>query len=183
MGTWYWAYKSRAKKYETAPICSTFSGFTGSQELAGKSLRTSTFEMAVGMKKFRICVLFAEAISAEYFSFTRSILMTILDCPAHSQTSPKRTSFRDFSLIVISYGPPAGVAGNVQAQFPLEFPIAWIFFPLKVTFIFSPGFAQPQIFTGMSRCNTIPLLTKEGSLTSEKAAKLSRRKKIFFIEV
>ena len=66
---------------------------------------------------------------------------------------------------------------------PLESPIAWIFFPLKVTFIFSPGFAQPQIFTGMSRCNTIPLLTKEGSLTSEKAAKLSRRKKIFFIEV
>ena len=79
IGTWYFAYKSRAKKYETAPIWSTFSGLTGSQELAGKSLRTSTLEMAVGMKKLRICGLFAEAMSAGYFSFTRSMFVTIFD--------------------------------------------------------------------------------------------------------
>src|SRR5258708_28688899 len=92
----------------------------------------------------------------------------ILDWPEHTQTSPTRISFSLIWLIPLTsmiYGPPA-FRGFSRTDHSLSSPVmALTFSPSNCTVIFSPGAAQPQIFMGTPLCNTMPSLTRRGSLT------------------
>src|SRR5258708_16463762 len=91
----------------------------------------------------------------------------ILDWPEHTQTSPTRISFSLIWLIPLTsmiYGPPA-FRGFSRTDHSLSSPVmALTFSPSNCTVIFSPGAAQPQIFMGPPLCNTMPSLTRRGSL-------------------
>ena len=82
----------------------------------------------------------------------------MLDCPEHSQTSPTSRSCRVTMFDPVTVSVPgdvlAGNAGNSTDQRPVSPVRVLAVFPPKSTFTASPGAAQPQIRSGLSRCNT-----------------------------
>ena len=104
---------------------------------------------------------------------------SILDCPEQIHTSPTRI----FSRVTVLSLPPEVIvilAGLLLAlrglseviHLPSLFALVSNCWPAKETLILSPGLAHPQIGTWRSRCNTMPLPSTFGSLSSARPLKV-----------
>lgn len=85
----------------------------------------------------------------------------ILLCPPQSQTSPTSTSskaIRSASLVtrIVRDSKDACIGSSVTTHLPSFSATADFCCPAKCTATDAPGVVQPQTFTGLSRCNTIP---------------------------
>ena len=101
-----------------------------------------------------------------------STLVSMLDCPEPTHTSPTSTSVTVMVLVpatVSVAASPTLTGSSLTIHFPWASAAVDFSWSRNRTVTFSPGLAVPQMGTGTSRWRTMWLLMTGGSLTSASA--------------
>src|SRR5882724_1112352 len=153
--------------------------FSGLGGVAGPMSFCGCNAGAHGTKNIRIL----ESVALAIASLPRlSVWMpnSMLDWPDATHTSPTKTSVKAIVLFPITVKVPASLPGSIWFRLTRHVPsavaVVVCFWFLKVTVIFSPGDAQPQMGSFDFCCKTMWSPKMAGSRTSARALKKCEKK-------